>query len=40
VTFRNYMDSVYEQEKNAVAQGKKAGNNLVTSLVCVSQVAK
>ncbi|TVY12897.1 Secologanin synthase [Lachnellula arida] len=37
VTFRNYMTSVYEEEKQAITHGKKGGNNLMTSLVRASQ---
>ncbi|KUL86399.1 hypothetical protein ZTR_08167 [Talaromyces verruculosus] len=36
VIFRNYMTSVYEEEKRSVADGKKGGNNLMTSLVRAS----
>jgi cytochrome P450 len=37
VTFRNYMTTVYEEEKQSVSDGKTEGNNLMTSLVRASQ---
>jgi cytochrome P450 len=37
VTFRRYMTSVYEEEKEAFSRGKKQGSNLMTSLVRASQ---
>ncbi|PQE22650.1 cytochrome P450 protein [Rutstroemia sp. NJR-2017a BVV2] len=37
ITFRNYMTTVYQEEKEALAHGKSRGNNLMTSLVRASQ---
>jgi cytochrome P450 len=37
ITFRKYMTTVYEEEKQSVADGKKGSNNLMTSLVRASQ---
>ncbi|PQE02867.1 cytochrome P450 protein [Rutstroemia sp. NJR-2017a BBW] len=40
VTFKKYMTDVYEEEKQAVAEGKPRGNNLMTYLVRASQTEK
>ncbi len=37
VTFRNYMTSIYEEEKQAMLYGKPRSNNLMTSLIRTSQ---
>ncbi len=36
VTFKGYMTEVYEEEKASMAEGKKGGRNLMTSLVRAS----
>ncbi|PQE23105.1 cytochrome P450 protein [Rutstroemia sp. NJR-2017a WRK4] len=38
ITFKSHMRNLYEQEKQAMAQGKNRGNNLMSSLVRASQV--
>ena len=40
ITFRNYMRTVYKEEKEAIAHGGKRATNLMNSLVRASQTVK